>query len=41
MKYKDQVIRTSDGKDWIYDSKHHVWIEVTKPTRFGPIIPLR
>lgn len=26
-----EVIGTPDGKKWVYDSKHHEWIEVTKP----------
>ena len=41
MKYKDQVIRTSDGKDWIYDSKHHAWVEVTKPKGLKNVKSLR
>lgn len=26
-----EVIDTPDGKKWLYDNKHHEWIEVTKP----------
>lgn len=29
MEYNDEVMVTSDGQQWIYDEKHHEWINVT------------
>lgn len=31
LTYKDEIIETSDNKLWIYDDKHHEWIDVTIP----------
>ena len=34
MKYQnDIVMETSDGRQWIYDNKHHEWVDVTEPKK--------
>ncbi len=27
--YSDQIVETEDCKRWMYDTKHHEWIDVS------------
>jgi hypothetical protein len=42
MKNKGQIVETVDRKLWLYDSRAHAWIDVTKPRKaFGKqFVPL-
>lgn len=33
LAYKEEIIETQDNKLWIYDVKHHCWIDVTMPNK--------
>ena len=33
LEYWGELLLTEDGKKWIYDEKHHAWIDVTPPKK--------